>query len=64
MMFRGRSHNIFVAEPEAELTQNVTRVVRLGFGLGYRFVGNAGDANADSRGWSSTFTIKFAFFGD
>ena len=38
-LFRGRSHNIFVAEPEAELTLNVTRVVRLGFGLGYRFVG-------------------------
>jgi len=58
---RGRSFDIFVAEPEAELTLNVTRVVRLGFAAGYRFVGNAGTANDDLSGWSTTFTVGLAF---
>ena len=62
--FNGRDYVLFVAEPEAKMTLNVSRMVRLGFGIGYRFVGNAGDASGDLSGFSGTFSVGFAFFKD
>ena len=51
----------FVAEPEARVTLNVLKPFRIGFGLGYRFVGS------DSRdlglsGPTFTFSFKFGMF--
>ncbi len=60
----GPGHDVdgfFVAEPEARVTLNVLKPFRIGFGLGYRFVGS------DSRdlglsGPTFTFSFKFGMF--
>lgn len=48
----------FVFEPEARVTLNLLRPVRIGFGLGYRFTeGGAGSVNPGG----PTFSISFKF---
>ena len=57
---RGRSdvEGFFIAEPEARVTLNVLKPFRIGFGLGYRFVG--GDSSRlDLSG--PTFAVSFKF---
>ena len=58
---RHRGHDVsgfFVAEPEARVTLNVLRPFRLGFGIGYRFVGG-GPSDFGLSG--PTFSISFKF---
>ena len=55
-------HNLFVAEPEVELSVNVTRTLRIGAGVGYRFVAGAGSVNQDLRGWSGSLSVGLVLF--
>jgi hypothetical protein len=57
-----RDHNLFVAEPEVELTINVSRTLRIGAGIGYRFVGGAAAVNRDLRGWSGSLSVGLVLF--
>ena len=51
----------FVAEPEARVTLNVLKPFRIGFGLGYRFVG--GDSrDLGLSGPTFSFSFKFGMF--
>ena len=52
---------LFVAEPEARVTLNVLKPFRIGFGLGYRFVG--GDSrDLGLSGPTFSFSFKFGIF--
>jgi len=53
----------FVAEPEARVTVNVLKPFRIGFGLGYRFVGSENDRrDLGLSGPTFTFSFKFGIF--
>ncbi len=60
----GSGHDVdgfFVAEPEARVTLNVSKPFRIGFGLGYRFVG--GDSrDLGLSGPTFSFSFKFGMF--
>jgi len=49
----------FVAEPQVTASVNVTEWLRVGFGGGYRFIGNTGWANSLLRGPSANITLGF-----
>lgn len=49
----------FVAEPQVTASVNVTEWFRVGFGGGYRFIGNTGWANSLLRGPSANVTLGF-----
>jgi len=51
----------FIAEPEARVTLNVVKPFRIGFGLGYRFVGG-GSHRLDLSGPTFAFSFKFGNF--
>ena len=57
-------HNVFVGEPKLELTLNVSRVLRIGAGVGYRFVGGAGGVGSELSGWAGSFSVGFVLFRD
>ena len=61
---QGFGHDLdgfFVAEPEARVTLNVSKPFRIGFGLGYRFVG-ADSSDLDLSGPTFSFSFKFGIF--
>jgi hypothetical protein len=49
----------FVAEPQVSVGVNVTEWFRVGFGGGYRFIGNTGWGNSLLRGPSAHITLGF-----
>jgi hypothetical protein len=56
---------IFVFEPSVGIELNLSRVARLGFGAGYRFVGDTdlpGVEDSDLRGFTGTAAIKVGWF--
>ncbi|MBZ5500408.1 MAG: hypothetical protein LAP85_28775 [Acidobacteriia bacterium] len=53
------SKTFFVAEPQVMVGVNVTEWFRVGFGGGYRFIGNTGWANSRLRGPSANITLDF-----
>jgi hypothetical protein len=56
---------IFVFEPTVGIELALSRVVRLGLGSGYRFVGDtelAGFEDADLRGFTGTVSIRAGWF--
>jgi hypothetical protein len=52
----------FVAEPEARMTVNVTRWMRMGFGGGYRFIGGAPWHDDRLRGFTASVELKCGRF--
>jgi len=50
-----------VAEPEANVTLNVTEKFRIGFGGGYRFVGAANGFEERLDGLTANLTAQFRF---
>ena len=61
---QGPDHDLdgfFVAEPEARVTLNVLKPFRIGFGLGYRFVG-ADSSDLGLSGPTFSFSFKFGIF--
>jgi hypothetical protein len=60
-----RSDEFFAFEPSLGLELRLARVVRLGLGAGYRFVGGVdlpGVRDADLRGFTGTASIKVGWF--
>ena len=50
-----------VAEPEANVTLNVTETVRIGFGAGYRFIGAANGFENRLAGFTANLSAQFHF---
>jgi len=55
-------NGFFVAEPEARATVLVTRWLRLGAGVGYRFIGSSGSFNSRLDGVSGSVSVQLGSF--
>jgi hypothetical protein len=53
--------SFFIAEPEANVVLNVTDMIRIGFGGGYRLIGGAGRINKRLDGWTANANMKLVF---
>ena len=53
--------SFFIAEPEANVVLNVTEMIRIGFGGGYRLIGGAGRINDRLDGWTANVNLKLVF---
>ena len=59
---RNLSSSFFIAEPEANLNLNITKLLRLGFGGGYRFIGGARNLDDRLGGPFASVALKLSFF--
>lgn len=57
-----RSSSFFIAEPEANVNLNLTKLFRLGFGGGYRFTGGARGLDGRLDGFFARAALKLSFF--
>ncbi len=53
--------SFFIAEPEINVVLNVTEMIRIGFGGGYRLIGGAGRINDRLDGWTANVNLKLVF---
>lgn len=60
-IFDDINESFFVAEPEVNLNLNITEMIRIGFGGGYRFIGGAGHINDRLDGFTANAALKIAF---
>ena len=60
-IFDDVNESFFVAEPEFNLNLNITEMLRIGFGGGYRFIGGAGHINDRLDGFTANAALKLAF---
>ena len=58
---RELDETFFVAEPEANVTLNVTESFRIGFGGGYRFIGEANGFENSLEGFTANLAAQFRF---
>lgn len=59
--FQEVDETFFVAEPEANVTLNVTEKFRIGFGAGYRFIGAANGFENRLAGFTANLSAQFRF---
>lgn len=62
---RKSNNSYWVVEPSVNLEVNVWKVMRVDFGVGYRYLGDADFTNttdADMSGVSGNITFKFGWF--
>jgi hypothetical protein len=59
---RKLSSSFFIAEPEANVNLNLTKLLRLGFGGGYRFITGARGLDERLGGLFASVALKLSFF--
>lgn len=59
---RDVSSSFFIAEPEVNLNLNLTKLLRIGFGGGYRFIGGARGLDDRLGGAFASVALKLSFF--
>jgi hypothetical protein len=59
--FEKIEESFFIAEPEANVVLNVTELIRIGLGGGYRLIGGAGRINDRLNGWTANANLKLVF---